>query len=84
MRFNGRVIQIDTGMQPEYMQDGHASALEIKGGEATAIYADRRDTMNLLKRPGASDDARNRVPRSRNQEPGTRKLEVPVVPAPGA
>jgi hypothetical protein len=44
-RFDGRVIQIDTGMQPAYAQGGRASALEIKGGEITAIYVDRRDQV---------------------------------------
>jgi hypothetical protein len=46
-RFEGRVIQLDTGMQPAYVQDGRASALEIRGDEATAIYVDRRDPIPL-------------------------------------
>ena len=46
-RFDGRVIQIDTGMQPAYAQGGRASALEIAPGEATAIYVDRRDPFPL-------------------------------------
>ena len=46
-RFDGRVIQIDTGMQPAYAQGGRASALEIANGEATAIYVDRRDPVPL-------------------------------------
>ena len=46
-RFDGRVIQIDTGMQPAYAQGGRASALEIARGEATAIYVDRRDPVPL-------------------------------------
>ena len=49
-RFGGRVIQIDTGMQPAYAQGGRASALEIARGEATAIYVDRRDPVALPKR----------------------------------
>jgi len=56
-RFGGRVVQIDTGMQPAYAQGGRASALEIARGEATAIYADRRDPITLAKRPGASEPA---------------------------
>jgi hypothetical protein len=49
-RFDGRVIQIDTGMQPAYVTGGRASALEIKGDEATAIYVDRRDPVLVAKR----------------------------------
>ena len=56
-RFGGRVIQIDTGMQPAYAQGGRASALEIVRGEATAIYVDRRDPIAVAKRAGASDPA---------------------------
>jgi hypothetical protein len=44
-RFNGRLFQIDTGMQPAYVQSGRASALEIVNGTFTAIYDDRRDTL---------------------------------------
>ena len=57
-RFGGRVIQIDTGMQPAYVQDGRASALEIARGEATAIYVDRRDPIALPKR---ASEPRRRV-----------------------
>jgi hypothetical protein len=49
-RFDGRVIQIDTGMQPDYVKGGRASALEIRGAEATAVYVDRRDQIDLPKR----------------------------------
>jgi hypothetical protein len=56
-RFGGRVVQIDTGMQPAYAQGGRASALEIAGGQATAIYLDRRDPVAIAKRAGASDAA---------------------------
>ena len=52
-RFDGRVIQIDTGMQPAYVQGGRASALEIARGEATAIYVDRRDPVALPTLRGA-------------------------------
>jgi hypothetical protein len=48
-RFDGRVIEIDTGMQPAYVASGRASALEIKGDEATAIYTDRRDPVAIAK-----------------------------------
>jgi hypothetical protein len=51
-RFDGRVIQIDTGMQPAYVQGGRASALDIHRDEATAIYLDRRDPVPMPKRPG--------------------------------
>lgn len=45
-RFDGRVIQIDTGMQPAYVPNGRASALEItKSGGVAAIYVDRRDVV---------------------------------------
>jgi hypothetical protein len=45
VRFNGRLFQIDTGMQPAYVQGGRASALEIAGDVFTAIYDDRKDTL---------------------------------------
>jgi hypothetical protein len=48
-RFDGRVIEIDTGMQPAYVAGGRASALEIKGDESTAIYTDRRDPVMIAK-----------------------------------
>jgi len=44
-RFGGKVIQIDTGMQPAYVPTGRASALEIARGTFTAIYTDRRDVL---------------------------------------
>jgi hypothetical protein len=44
-RFAGRVFQIDTGMNPAYVPQGRASALEIQKGVFTAIYADRRDVL---------------------------------------
>ena len=46
-RFDGRVIQIDTGMQAAYVAGGRASALEIRDGDAQAIYIDRRDPVTL-------------------------------------
>ena len=45
VRFGGKVLQIDTGMQPEYVEDGRASALEIQKDVLTAIYTDRRDVL---------------------------------------
>jgi len=48
MRFGGKVFQIDTGMQPAYIETGRASALEIQGGVFTAIYTDRRDVLFTL------------------------------------
>jgi hypothetical protein len=41
-RFGGRVVLIDTGMQPAYVKEGRASALEIRGDVFTAIYRDSR------------------------------------------
>ena len=38
-RFGGRVIQVDTGMLGgDFYRGGQASALEVKGGNVTAIY----------------------------------------------
>jgi hypothetical protein len=45
VRFGGKVLMIDTGMQPAYVPTGRASALEIRGGVFTAIYRDRRDVL---------------------------------------
>jgi hypothetical protein len=47
-RFGGKVIQLDTGMQPAYVQGGRASALEIRSRVVTAIYTDRRDVLLTL------------------------------------
>ena len=44
-RFEGKVTQIDTGMQSDYVATGRASALEIRGSMVTAIYTDRRDVL---------------------------------------
>jgi hypothetical protein len=45
-RFNGRVIQIDTGMlNGDFYPNGRASALEIKDGQFTAIYEDGKDIL---------------------------------------
>ena len=45
VRFGGKVLMLDTGMQAEYVKNGRASALEIKGDVFTAIYVDRRDVL---------------------------------------
>jgi len=50
VRFGGKVIQMDTGMQPAYVQNGRASALQIEHGTMTAIYVDRHD---VLSNPGS-------------------------------
>jgi hypothetical protein len=45
-RLGGRVIQIDTGMvNGEFYPGGVASALELQGDKATAIYLDRREPL---------------------------------------
>ena len=44
-RFGNRVFMIDTGMQPAYVPNGRASALEIRGGVFTAIYKDSREVL---------------------------------------
>lgn len=41
-RFSGAVFLIDTGMSRSYVKDGIASALEIRDGSFTAIYANER------------------------------------------
>jgi len=44
-RFGGKVVQVDTGMQPAYVTGGRGSALEIQNGVLAAIYSDRRDVL---------------------------------------
>jgi hypothetical protein len=47
-RLGGKVIQIDTGMvNGEFYPGGVASALELQGDKATAIYLDRREPLAL-------------------------------------
>jgi hypothetical protein len=48
VRFGGKVLVIDTGMQPGYVPTGAASALEIRGGQFTAIYTDRKDVIGSV------------------------------------
>lgn len=57
-RFGGRVIQMDTGMNPAYVSDGKASALEIQGDQVTAIYVDRREPIAVPPRVGSANDDR--------------------------
>ena len=45
VRFGGKVIGIDTGMQPAHIATGRASALEIKDKVFTAIYLDKREVV---------------------------------------
>ena len=45
-RFGGKVFAVDTGMQPEYVTGGRASALEIRKVVFTAVYLDRRDVLS--------------------------------------
>jgi len=53
-RLGGRVIQIDTGMvNGEFYPGGVASALELQGDKATAIYLDRREPLTLSSLVGA-------------------------------
>ena len=45
-RFGGRVIQLDTGMLGgTFFPAGRAAALEIRGGQFTAIYEDKREVL---------------------------------------
>ena len=44
-RFGGKVVMIDTGMQPAYVPAGRASAVEFLNGTVTAIYTDSRDVV---------------------------------------
>jgi hypothetical protein len=44
-RFGGKVVMIDTGMQPAYVPQGRASAVEFKNGTVTAIYVDSREVV---------------------------------------
>jgi hypothetical protein len=45
-RLAGKIIQIDTGMvNGEFYPGGVASALELQGDKATAIYLDRREPL---------------------------------------
>jgi hypothetical protein len=44
-RFDRTVFVIDTGMQPAYLPNGRASALEIRGNVFTAVYKDSRQVI---------------------------------------
>lgn len=52
-RFDGRIFQIDTGMNPDYVTGGRPSALLIEKGVFTAIYLDKRE---VLEGPRGSED----------------------------
>ncbi len=45
-RFGGKVVMIDTGMQPAYVPAGRASAVEFLNGTLTAIYTDSREVVH--------------------------------------
>ncbi|HYN09996.1 MAG TPA: metallophosphoesterase [Vicinamibacterales bacterium] len=51
-RFGGKIFMIDTGMQPEYVPNGRASALEIQKQVFTAIYQDRREVVGGSQKLG--------------------------------
>ena len=54
-RFDGRVIQIDTGMlDGEHFPGGVASALEIQGDVLTAIYEEGRERLAAARPSGPS------------------------------
>jgi hypothetical protein len=48
VRFGGKVLQLDTGMQPAYATGGRASALEIRNDTFTALYEDRTDVVGSI------------------------------------
>jgi hypothetical protein len=50
-RFGGRVVLIDTGMLTSYFKGGQPSALEIQGGQLTAIYPTAREPIGTAPRP---------------------------------
>lgn len=53
-RLGGRVILIDTGMvSGQFFPGGVASALELQGDKATAIYLDRKEPIALPNLVGA-------------------------------
>jgi hypothetical protein len=45
-RFGGKVVMIDTGMQPAYVPAGRASAVEFLNGTLTAVYTDSREVVH--------------------------------------
>ncbi|HKH71183.1 MAG TPA: hypothetical protein VKA59_07510, partial [Vicinamibacterales bacterium] len=54
-RLGGRVVLIDTGMvNGEFYPGGVASALELQGNKATAIYLDRREPLAVPNLTGAN------------------------------
>jgi hypothetical protein len=64
-RFGGRVVQLDTGMLGGiFYPAGRASALEIRNGQFTAIYEDRRAVVQDRGREVTSLEDPARVGRS--------------------
>ncbi|OFV93204.1 MAG: hypothetical protein A3G76_05945 [Acidobacteria bacterium RIFCSPLOWO2_12_FULL_65_11] len=62
VRFDGKVFQIDTGMQPAYVPTGRAAALNIERGVFTAVYQDRQDVLRSAPAP-APAAPRTLIPR---------------------
>src|SRR5262245_46720707 len=54
-RFGARGIEVDTGLNPAYVPDGRATALDIRSGEVTAIYVDRREPITMPARSSSSN-----------------------------
>lgn len=54
VRFDGKVVQIDTGMQPEYVPGGRASALEVRQDTFTAIYEDGQQVVGTVPSPAVT------------------------------
>ena len=52
-RFEGRVFQIDTGMQAGYVPTGRVSALEIRGGSFMALYEDGQERLATISETSA-------------------------------
>ena len=82
-RLGGRVIQIDTGMvNGEFYPGGVASALELQGDKATAIYLDRREPLGCAAVGAAvlprRAESLRRKPRDDRSESGDFRLRAPL------
>jgi hypothetical protein len=54
-RFDGRVVQIDTGLlDGDIYPKGAGAALEIRGDTVTAIYTNRREPVKFATRATAT------------------------------
>jgi hypothetical protein len=53
MRFGGRAVLLDTGMNRQ-IYNGNPAALEIVGDDLAAIYLDRREPLTAPARPAAA------------------------------